>query len=100
MWQVQLAEQEETIGHLGQAVGRLKQLGGAMNAELASQNAMLNDLESGRRRTWSKCPASLRVHVSAAGRPWPDHLNIRVFDGPTMQDWMKRLQAWMRSRTK
>mmetsp|Transcript_18171 Transcript_18171/g.50577 ORF Transcript_18171/g.50577 Transcript_18171/m.50577 type:complete len:135 (-) Transcript_18171:257-661(-) len=47
MWQVQLAEQEETIGHLGQAVGRLKQLGGAMNAELASQNAMLNDLESG-----------------------------------------------------
>ena len=32
---------------LGEAVGRLKQLGGAMGQELASQNAMLSDLEAG-----------------------------------------------------
>ena len=32
---------------LGEAVGRLKQLGGAMGRELASQNAMLSDLEAG-----------------------------------------------------
>jgi len=42
-----LAEQEQTLGHLGQAVGRLKELGRDMNTELADQNAMLTDLDTG-----------------------------------------------------
>ena len=41
-----LERQEETLGVLGEAVGRLKNLGGAMNDELGAQNIMIRDLDS------------------------------------------------------
>jgi len=64
--QVQHAEQEETLNQLGSAVGRLKQLGGAMNAELASQNAMLNDLDSGAPCLRRGCGCQLRSTFAVA----------------------------------
>lgn len=42
----QVEQQEETLTVLGEAVGRLKNLGGAMNDELGAHNIMMRDIDS------------------------------------------------------